>query len=235
MSASTQLAVIHPATPASVTFAQAADVVRRVGAAAELRDAACTLSYARGCVSRDDVAANALVPTGLPGMFTIRDCYEQRLRPRSRAELLTQLDPIASEGCYRLHAGMGRAHASDAVHLMRQPCDRNRIGLSLTDASLAIGPFEIERDDDEEQVVRLGTVACTLWGYGYCYPWTKQELIERALATRWFAAVRSALLASFGAVRAVGDARAAIGLCSASARLIRGADGDVIVAVDESL
>lgn len=235
MSASTQLAVIHPATPTTVTFAQAAAVVRRVGADAGLRNAACSLSLARGCVSRDDVAANALVPTGMPGMFTIRDCYEQRLRPSSRDELLAHLDRIAAGGCYRLHAGMGHAHETDVARLTRQPCDRNRSGLALVDASLAVGPFEVERDDDEERLVRLGTVACTLWGYGYCYPWTKQELIERALSTRWFAAARSALHASFGAASAGEDVRAAVGRCAASARLVRGSDGDVIVAVDESL
>jgi hypothetical protein len=80
---------------------------------------------------------------------------------------------------YRAFIELGSATTDIFQHLARVNSPENNVDLTLDSWSLEIGPV-ISAALDSEVQFHIGWISVNLSGYGYLYPWTPAELVERA-------------------------------------------------------
>jgi hypothetical protein len=221
MGFSTTFYIAYQADPGTVTATSIRSLISAVAPVVECEDGWRNVSLRFGAepaMSNDPFFYDVPIASRLS---ITRSNWDFESSPESHRELL---DSLASHGHQSIHRALltfGHLPEGEGKTLTREPDERNSEGLYPDNIGLAIGPIEVQRDDDHDEVVQIGWVSFSIYFHGYCYPWLHQDLIERCLKTRFTALACDALLALFGPVpdKSVANAPAA---CRKRTRILPG-------------
>jgi len=98
----------------------------------------------------------------IPTLQKVRDILKRHRRP-----------------IYRAAVKLGPVRHDLFEHLKRDACEDNELALSLDTVSLEIGPVECY-DLGSELGYSPGWMEIAISGYGYLFPWTFKDLVQKA-------------------------------------------------------
>lgn len=97
---------------------------------------------------------------------------------QSLSELASELTG-KHESVYRGHLFFNNATGEICQQLQRRDSPENKIDLTLDGWSMEIGPIE-SVSLSSERTFTVGWMSVNISGWGYLFPWTTAELVERA-------------------------------------------------------
>ncbi len=124
-------------------------------------------------ISSDDPPVNGISIVRFPA-------YDAEGTFETLAELAEALKKIDGT-IYRANLSLGLVTDSIFESLRRLPSEENEEALTLDSWTLEIGPTQSYSMGSDDMFL-VGLIAISLHGYGYLYPWTLRDLIDRAEA-----------------------------------------------------
>ncbi len=183
MSFYTTLSFYHSTTPPKLTGADLAAFVSMFGSLGLSKPGEGTVSYGIKFgqsidqddepISVDDPPINGISVVNFP-------TYDAEGQLESLAELAEALKSIDGT-IYRASLSLGLVSDSIFDAVCRQPSEENDIPLQINHWGLEIGPI-LSYSLGSDEIYMVGLIAVNLNGYGYLYPWTFRELIDRVEA-----------------------------------------------------
>jgi hypothetical protein len=181
MSFFTSLQFYRPRPPPRVTGPELAAFVERLYAL-DLVEEGGVLSFSLKSglsIDQDDQEANWEEPVE-PGscVYNMRSIEWDSQEYRStRSELLAALHNFAG-AIYRAQLSLGSLTPSFSQSISRIDSPENSHDFQPDSMNLTIGPIVLSNLTAEEQL-HTGWIGVSLSGYGYLFPWTLREAVER--------------------------------------------------------
>jgi len=131
-------------------------------------------------IDRDDRPTNWEKPAEESGVVwtTCEIDWDIRESAREIGPILQSLRSV-DESIYRASIALGNASDAACRDVHRESCPADDRAPTLDSWSLALGPVDVcslRRD----RAAPVGWMELSLHGYGYLYPWTFRDLVERA-------------------------------------------------------
>ncbi len=170
----------RPGTPPRVTGASLARFVRafaQLGVAKPQVSLGSSVKFGRG-INQDTRLSSWIKWIG--GIGKHREIkWDLDWQPQSTAKLADVLDKN-DRPIYRAHLSLGPLtdEIAEGVHRVGSP--DNKYELTPDSWSLEIGPVDCYSLETEDQLFRVGWIEVSLSGYGYLFPWTFRDLLQRA-------------------------------------------------------
>ena len=183
MSFWSSLALVRAAPPPIVRVAELAPFVRALAAAEAVSDASdvsCGIKYGPR-VDADERTTDDSGEEADAGRIirTVREYPWDRKERFSSVEHLAQSLASDEGTIYRAHLSLGLVHPELVAALSRNSCDENSVPMCLCELGFSIGP-EIVSSLNDDVGAFAGWMALSIAGHGYCFPWTRREVRDRA-------------------------------------------------------
>jgi hypothetical protein len=183
MSFYTNLIFYRPRKPPIVTGGDLAEFIsgiKNVGVLDDSSDLNLQIKYGQA-IDQDDLAADWDEPTESPYICTFGEIDWDDQQSSDSVEKLIATLSGDQRAIYRCYVGLGGATEEIIDHLKRVNSPENDTDLWLTGCSFELGPIELSSLESTE-IVQAGWIGVSLHGYGYLWPWSLRDLVNRAEA-----------------------------------------------------
>lgn len=185
MSFFTSLRYYRPCSPPEVTADDLSRLVALLQDSEMLTDAGVrSLSVKFGdSIDQDDVGI-VWEEEIAPGIAVVRG-PDWDLELTGNPTVSEIIQSLASDSRHVCRASISLGSPVEAIlrTITREPTAQNQIAYRPDGLSINIGPIECF-DLGSEQPVQMGWISLDLSGYGYLYPWTLREVVERLKRSR---------------------------------------------------